>query len=118
MTVVGIFGENKRTFTMHEMPSWRDLKHVQLLDEGQREDEKRWEQEFARRRQELEKQRQASSQRRQRSTMKLSELSARWRNLEQRRVEKNEFYLERLKTSLSLALRQESLSSGSPYMDR
>ncbi|XP_053384408.1 uncharacterized protein LOC128550123 [Mercenaria mercenaria] len=122
MRVLDIYQNNQVLYQMHEMyksgPTWKELKRVQLLNERQREDDQRWDEEFIRRRQELEQQRQLSSQRRVRSTNKLSELSARWRNLEQKRVEKNELYLERLRTSLSIALRAESLSSGSPFMDR
>ena len=44
--------------------TWKDLKHAQLIDERQREEDKRWDQEFTRRRTDLEKQRQLSSQRR------------------------------------------------------
>ncbi|XP_060556386.1 uncharacterized protein LOC132717032 isoform X3 [Ruditapes philippinarum] len=98
--------------------TWKELKRIQLVDEKQSEEDRRWEEEFIRRRQELEKQRQISSQRRLRSNRKLTDLSARWRNLEQKRVEKNDLYLDRLRTSLSIALRTESMSSGSPYMDR
>lgn len=50
-----------------------------------------------------------------RNSARLADISARWRSLERKRVEKSEFYLERLRTSLSLAAsRQEGMSSGSP----
>jgi hypothetical protein len=44
--------------------TWKELKRIQLVDEKQSEEDRRWEEEFIRRRQELEKQRQISSQRR------------------------------------------------------
>ncbi|KAH3883210.1 hypothetical protein DPMN_007164 [Dreissena polymorpha] len=95
--------------------SWKEVKHAQLMDAREREEERRWDQEFHRRRQDLQGQQAMSSQRRLRNTTKLADLSARWRSLERKRLEKNEFYMERLKTSLSLAAsRQESMSSGSP----
>ncbi|KAL4225116.1 hypothetical protein ACF0H5_015809 [Mactra antiquata] len=100
------------------LPTWKELKHTQLLDERQKIEQQKWDQEFVRRQHELEKQKQASDQRRTRNSAKLSELSSRWRHLERKRVEKSEFYLERLRTNLSISLRAESMSSGSPFTDR
>lgn len=94
-------------------PSWDELRRVQLLDPDQKLDEKKWEAEFQRRRDDLAKQQKLSSKRRMRNSAKLAEMSARWRSLEHKRVEKSEFYLERLRTSLSMALRQETMSPGS-----
>ncbi|XP_060556384.1 uncharacterized protein LOC132717032 isoform X2 [Ruditapes philippinarum] len=122
MRVLDDYQNTTVLYSEHEMnkavETWKELKRIQLVDEKQSEEDRRWEEEFIRRRQELEKQRQISSQRRLRSNRKLTDLSARWRNLEQKRVEKNDLYLDRLRTSLSIALRTESMSSGSPYMDR
>ena len=45
-------------------PSWKDLKHAQLLDPRQREEDKKWDKEFQRRREELKEQRRTSEEKR------------------------------------------------------
>ena len=44
--------------------SWKEVKHAQLMDAREREEERRWDQEFHRRRQDLQGQQAMSSQRR------------------------------------------------------
>lgn len=83
-------------------PSWRDVKHVQLLDPREVAEEKIWDEEFKKRQKEILLQRRRAEERRSRTSAKLSELSARWRRLETKRVNRSEEYLERLRTSLSL----------------
>ncbi|XP_052797364.1 uncharacterized protein LOC128229636 isoform X2 [Mya arenaria] len=95
--------------------TWTELKHVQLLDTRQQEEERSWDQEFSKRKNELEQQQHISSKKRIQNKARLADISARWRSLERKRLEKSEFYLERFRTSLSLAAsRQEAMSYGSP----
>jgi len=75
----------------------------ELLNAQEKDAEKQWDQVFQNRRQDLSSRDKQSRDRRVRSAKKLQELSARWRNLESRRTQRVNDYLETMASNLSKA---------------
>ena len=70
----------------------------ELLTPNEKEEEKKWDHEFQKRRVDLEREKSKLMERKRRSCSRLESLSIRWRNLEHRRTQR--FHVQRTATTL------------------
>lgn len=77
------------------------LEEEDLLDPEERAEEQKWAEEFRKRQEEMNRQRRKYEERRKIAEKKISELSYRWKNLEQRRGKRVHQYLERMATMVA-----------------